>query len=112
MCDSDNKTPIVLKTLKEWSRDKSDGSIEIEIVYDDSGDLFFKSCKPSTDVFLDTAKRTIHISEKDGPDYYFAIDYWIFDHGRYFVHASAGYDIYFVDWGAVNKLGISKVYVY
>ena len=68
MCDSDNKTPIVLKTLKEWSRDKSDGSIEIEIVYDDSGDLFFKSCKPSTDVFLDTAKRTIHISEKDGPD--------------------------------------------
>ena len=105
MHDSDNKTPIEMCEFEfeDWTRDKSENTLELRAYDNHDGNLLFKLRDPSASVELDTTNMVIKI-DGNGMTYCFAIDYWYCRQDRYFVHTTSDYEIYFVDWTAVNDL--------
>ena len=105
MHDSDNKTPIEMCEFEfeDWTRDTAENTLELRAYNNYDGNLLFKLRNPSASVELNTTNMVIKI-EGNGMTYCFAIDYWYCKQDRYVVHTTNDYEIYFVDWGAVNDL--------
>ena len=100
-------TPAILKEVKEWVGTSSEDTLELK-AYDKDGKLSF-SFKDHSDVYLDRTTMTITIYLDNGAHYTFAVDYWLYDNGRYVVHTRDGHDICFVDWCGINTRTRSRV---
>lgn len=105
MHDSYNKTPIEMCEFEfeDWTRDTAENTLELRAYNNYDGNLLFKLRDPSASVELNTTNMVIKI-EGNGMIYCFAIDYWYCKQDRYVVHTTNDYEIYFVDWVAVNDL--------
>ena len=103
MCDSDNKEPFEIRRVEEWTRDKSENTLELKVYSSLFDKPLFMFRDSSARVKLDITNMILRI-EGNGMTYCYAIDYWYCKQDRYVVHTTSDEYICFVDWSAVNDL--------